>query len=63
MPSTYSTSNTNYVISVPNSQADYFAIQEDVLPQKTVGTPPVEYYAPNRNLHTYSVMSHGEKTN
>lgn len=56
MPSTYRTSNTNFVISQPETQAEILAINEEIIPQKNLDN--FDVYAPNRNLHIYSVMSH-----
>ena len=62
MPSTYSTSNTNYVISFPSTQEQKLAQYQEKIPQRSVDIPPLTYYAPSRNIHSYSVMSHEEET-
>lgn len=59
MPSTYRTSNDNYVISQPTTQAEILASNEQIIPQKNLDDFYV--YSPIRNLHRYSVMSHDDQ--
>ena len=59
MPSTYRTSNTNFVISESSTQAEILSINEQVIPQKNI--EGFDVYAPSRNLHVYSVMSHDDQ--
>ena len=70
----YSTSNSTYVsidpetkqqvikfyyITQPETQEQFLIKDEEVIPKTNLDN--IITYAPIRNIHTYSVMKHGEK--
>ena len=52
----YATSNDNYKIQQPATRADFFSLEEDLIPDSKVDNKRT--YAPLRNVHIYGVNSH-----
>lgn len=55
----YPTSNDNYKIQQPETQLQFLTRDEEIVPKTNLDN--IITYAPIRNIHTYSVMKHGEK--
>lgn len=55
----YSTSNDNYKIQQPETQSQFLAMNEDIVPK--ISPSRVTTYAPIRNIHTYPIMEHGDR--
>lgn len=51
----FSTSNVNYNIQQPASQADFFDLQEEIFPSISQ-SEEIPVYTPTRNLKSYSVL-------
>ncbi len=56
----FPTSNNNYKIKQPTTQADYFFIEQEVIPDTV---EEIIVYSPVRNRHVYSTMSYSNSNN
>ena len=57
MSTSYRTSNQNFPVIIPTTQAQILAINQDLIPSSTGSNGS---YAPIRNHHTFSVFSYDD---
>lgn len=50
----YRTSNDNFTIDQPDTQAEKLAFDQQIIPQQNI--EGIEFYSPRRNLHTYPIF-------